>query len=97
MACGAALFFASDMILAWGLFRGPIPRQTELVWLTYGPGQMLIVFGALAAGSAITTTAAFALAGSANAGRWVEGANEFVFALVGIWFIFFAGSSLPNP
>jgi hypothetical protein len=48
MALGAALFFLSDMILAWGLFRGSIPHQTEFVWLTYGPGQMLIVFGALA-------------------------------------------------
>ena len=45
MALGAGLFFSSDMLLAWGLFRGTIPRQTELVWLTYGPGQMFIVFG----------------------------------------------------
>jgi hypothetical protein len=48
MALGAGLFFASDMLLAWALFRGDIPRQTELVWLTYGPGQMFIVFGAIA-------------------------------------------------
>jgi len=52
-------------------------------WLRSGA----VAFGALAAGSAIATTAAFALAGSANSGRWVEGANEFVFALVGVWFL----------
>jgi len=44
LAAGAALFFASDMILAIGMFRGSIAWQTEAVWLTYGPGQMLIVF-----------------------------------------------------
>ncbi|MBI2826738.1 MAG: lysoplasmalogenase [Planctomycetia bacterium] len=48
MATGAALFFASDMILAIGLFRGGFAGQTEAVWLTYGPGQMGIVYGALA-------------------------------------------------
>jgi len=49
LAVGAGLFFLSDMILACGLFRGSLPYQTEQVWLTYSPGQMLIVFGALAA------------------------------------------------
>jgi uncharacterized membrane protein YhhN len=48
MAVGAALFFLSDMLLAIGLFRGSLPHSTEWVWLTYSPGQMLIVFGALA-------------------------------------------------
>lgn len=47
-ALGAALFFFSDMLIAAGLFR---PRKTplgdDLVWLTYGPGQMLIVFSAV--------------------------------------------------
>jgi uncharacterized membrane protein YhhN len=47
LAVGAALFLASDLILAFGLFRGHFPYQTEAVWLTYGPGQMLIVFSAL--------------------------------------------------
>ncbi len=48
LALGAALFLASDLILAFGLFRGSFPFQTEAVWLTYGPGQMLIVFSVLA-------------------------------------------------
>jgi YhhN-like protein len=47
LALGAALFLASDLILAFGLFRGHFSHQTEAVWLTYGPGQMLIVFSAL--------------------------------------------------
>jgi hypothetical protein len=49
LALGGALFLASDLILACGLFRGSIPHQTEWVWLTYGPGQMLIVFSVLSA------------------------------------------------
>jgi hypothetical protein len=44
LALGGALFLASDLILACGLFRGSLPYQTEMVWLTYGPAQMLIVF-----------------------------------------------------
>lgn len=47
LAVGAALFLASDLILAFGLFGGHFSHQTEAVWLTYGPGQMLIVFSAL--------------------------------------------------
>jgi hypothetical protein len=47
-ALGAVLFFFSDMLIAAGLFT---PRQSrlgdDLVWLTYGPGQMLIVFSAV--------------------------------------------------
>jgi uncharacterized membrane protein YhhN len=54
LAAGAALFFVSDLILAWGLFRGGVPHQTEAVWLTYGPGQMLIVFSTLAAARVVT-------------------------------------------
>jgi uncharacterized membrane protein YhhN len=49
LAIGAALFLASDLILAFGLFRGSFAYQSEAVWLTYGPGQMLIVFSILAA------------------------------------------------
>jgi uncharacterized membrane protein YhhN len=49
LALGAALFLASDLILAFELFRGPFAHDTECVWLTYGPGQMLIVFSTLAA------------------------------------------------
>jgi hypothetical protein len=53
LALGAALFLASDLILAFGLFRGRFAYQTESVWLTYGPGQMLIVFSVLAAASVL--------------------------------------------
>ncbi len=49
LATGASLFFLSDLILAFGLFHSDFPHQTEAVWLTYGPGQMLIVFSTLAA------------------------------------------------
>lgn len=49
LAVGAALFLASDLILAFGLFRGGFAHQTECVWLTYGPGQMLIVFSNISA------------------------------------------------
>ena len=49
LALGAALFLTSDLILAFELFRGPFAHDTECVWLTYGPGQMLIVFSILAA------------------------------------------------
>jgi uncharacterized membrane protein YhhN len=45
IALGAALFLASDAILAWQLFRGGGPVIGLLVWATYGPGQMLIVYG----------------------------------------------------
>ena len=51
LAFGGALFLASDLILAFGMFRGSFPYQSEAVWLTYGPGQMLIVFSTLAAGA----------------------------------------------
>jgi len=43
LAGGSALFLISDLILAVGLFQGSFPFQSEAVWLTYGPGQMLIV------------------------------------------------------
>ena len=45
-ALGAALFLLSDLILAGELFSGLHFRYVgDIVWLTYGPGQMLIVFG----------------------------------------------------
>ncbi|NOZ50854.1 MAG: lysoplasmalogenase [Chloroflexi bacterium] len=51
MAVGAALFLLSDLILAGGLFSGlKFPLIDDVVWLTYGPGQMLIVY---AIGSAL--------------------------------------------
>jgi uncharacterized membrane protein YhhN len=46
VAVGAALFLVSDLILAVVLFRGSFPYQSAAVWLTYGPGQMLIVLAA---------------------------------------------------
>lgn len=49
VALGAALFVASDTLLAVQSFRGGFPWDTALCWATYGPGQMLIVFGTLRA------------------------------------------------
>lgn len=46
-ALGAALFLLSDLLIAAGLFSHRTFRRVALddvVWLTYGPGQMLIVF-----------------------------------------------------
>jgi phosphoglycerol transferase MdoB-like AlkP superfamily enzyme len=45
LALGAALFLASDLILAARLFSNlHFPLINDVVWLTYGPGQMLIVY-----------------------------------------------------
>ena len=45
LAAGAFLFLISDLILAGALFNDlAIPLIHDIVWLTYGPGQMLIVF-----------------------------------------------------
>ncbi len=45
-ALGALLFFISDFILAARLFNKAYFRLIDdWVWLTYGPGQMLIVYG----------------------------------------------------
>lgn len=46
MAAGAALFFFSDFMIALRLFQ-PSASVEPLIWATYGPGQMLIVIGAL--------------------------------------------------
>lgn len=44
-AVGAALFLASDLILAAHTFAGRgFPLIQDAIWLTYGPGQMLIVY-----------------------------------------------------
>lgn len=44
-ALGAALFLFSDLLIALGLFGQRRPRRMDdLIWLTYGPGQMLIVY-----------------------------------------------------
>lgn len=44
-ALGAMLFLFSDGVIAWEMFQGSTPLLRFLVWATYGPGQMLIVFG----------------------------------------------------
>jgi len=45
VAVGSVLFLISDFVLATQSFRGSFPHATEICWATYGPGQMLIVFG----------------------------------------------------
>jgi hypothetical protein len=48
-AIGAALFLLSDLILATRLFNhARFHLIDDVVWLTYGPGQMLIVYGLFA-------------------------------------------------
>ncbi len=50
LALGAALFLLSDLILAAELFNGLTFRSIgDVIWLTYGPGQMLIVYAVAAA------------------------------------------------
>lgn len=44
LALGASFFLLSDLLLAIGMFQGSYPFRSEAVWLTYGPGQMLIVY-----------------------------------------------------
>lgn len=50
LAIGAALFLGSDLILADQLFNGTKFRGIgDVVWLTYGPAQTLIVTSVIAA------------------------------------------------
>lgn len=50
LAVGAALFLFSDLVLAAELFSGLSFRSIgDVIWLMYGPGQMLIVFAVGAA------------------------------------------------
>ncbi|HFE66296.1 MAG TPA: lysoplasmalogenase, partial [Chloroflexi bacterium] len=45
LAVGAALFLFSDLVLAAELFSGlKFKYIGDVIWLTYGPGQMLIVY-----------------------------------------------------
>jgi hypothetical protein len=45
LALGAALFLLSDLIIAGRLFqKWSFPLIDDVIWLTYGPAQMLIVF-----------------------------------------------------
>jgi uncharacterized membrane protein YhhN len=46
MAIGAVLFLASDGFLAVRLFHGNAYNIGDACWITYGIGEMLIVFGA---------------------------------------------------
>ena len=45
VALGAILFLASDVLLAIWIFHDITYRPFDLVWLSYGLGQMLIVCG----------------------------------------------------
>lgn len=50
LAIGGALFLLSDLILAGDMFSGLFfPLIGDVVWLTYGPAQLLIVFSVGAA------------------------------------------------
>lgn len=50
LAIGAVLFLASDLILAAELFNGrSFPLIGDVIWLTYGPAQALIVYSVNAA------------------------------------------------
>jgi hypothetical protein len=45
LALGAALFLSSDLLLAMQLFnKVHFPHIGDLIWLTYGPAQALIVY-----------------------------------------------------
>lgn len=44
LAIGGAFFLISDLILGYEIFQGRLWPEGEPVWLTYGPGQMFIVF-----------------------------------------------------
>jgi hypothetical protein len=45
LAAGGALFLLSDLILAGQLFSGlRFPLIGDVIWLTYGPAQLLIVY-----------------------------------------------------
>jgi hypothetical protein len=72
-ALGLAAATAAAIVI--GLRRGQLLR-TATVWL-----------GVVAAAATLATAVGFALASSAAEGAWVEGANELVFALVGLAFV----------
>jgi hypothetical protein len=72
---------------AWLALGAPFVRLTALVLVAH---RMPLIraatrwFGGAAAAGTIATAGTFAFASSASAGRWIEGANEVVFALVGL-------------
>lgn len=47
IALGAALFVASDSILAWNKFKSPLPYSHIQIMGTYGLAQLFIVLGAI--------------------------------------------------
>ena len=50
LAFGAGLFLLSDLILAAEIFNGAKFKSIgDVIWLTYGPGQMLIVYSVASA------------------------------------------------
>ena len=52
LVLGAALFLLSDMILGGEWFNDlQLPLIHDIIWLTYGPGQMLIVYSIATAGN----------------------------------------------
>jgi len=53
LSLGAALFLLSDVVLAWGMFNDPLKYQTLAVWIPYGVGQMMIVYGIVTARGAL--------------------------------------------
>lgn len=44
LALGGVLFLISDLVLAFQLFQHPIYLGGDIVWLLYGPAQMLIIY-----------------------------------------------------
>jgi YhhN-like protein len=65
LACGAALFFVSDLMIAAQQFGGLNSATLEsAIWLTYGPAQMLIVYSSATALSLSRATPAAVSAGA---------------------------------
>lgn len=56
LAVGSALFLISDLVLAWGMFRGSFPYRTQAVWIPYSGGQMLIVYAIVCFRSGLQAT-----------------------------------------
>lgn len=44
LALGGALFLISDLVLGYRIFQESFYLGGDVTWLTYGPGQMLIVY-----------------------------------------------------
>jgi len=73
LALGGVFLATAALLLGGG--RKPLLR-TATVW-----------FGALTAAATVSLEAGFALASTASAGTWIEGANVLAFALVGLAFV----------